>query len=518
MKKLIKSILLVAMILSVIIVMPGENVFAASAVNIAVGNAEATVGSEVEVTITLSDNTEKILMVELWVTYDPAALEIVSGQSSGGSGKVCILSDSGSNTYTLKFKCLTAGFADVGLVSGQTKVGGETTDQFETYLSSGQVTIKGTAKQSKNNNLSALTVTPGTLTPAFSKDVTTYNMTLDKHVSRLTVSATPEDSKSTVSVWGAAMDPGDNTTKITVTAENGDQKVYTIYTKVPAPEVVKEEVKEIIIEANGTLYNVVSNFEEEILPEGYEVSDYKYKDSNIVVGKGISNGKVIFCVADAAMENAPKQFVLYDEQTGAFSPLQIITTQGISYTVIDNIDVLNSVVIPEGYVESEYAINNVTYKVWVDGNSPAAQCFIIYCTNINGESSWYQYDTVEGSMQRAFLNGFPEAEQPEVAETEAETETAAVDPNELEELQHEYDNYVKKTKVALILMGVLLGAIVIVVILFAINSFKDTNADFPRDDDDDDDDDSYKKIAAIKDREKAEAEANSDDDNITFLD
>ena len=44
------------------------------------------------------------------------------------------------------------------------------------------------------------------------------------------------DSKATVSVSGKRMDPGFNTTTITVTAENGSKRTYTIYIKrLPKP-------------------------------------------------------------------------------------------------------------------------------------------------------------------------------------------------------------------------------------------------------------------------------------------
>lgn len=475
------------------------NVYAAEAVNINVTSGETTVGGEVEVTITLSGNKEAILMADIWVTYDSEALQAVSGFNSGGGGKVEILSDSGATSYVLKFKALKAGTTAVGIVREQTKIGTATMDTnngLEVYTGSGTVTVKGAVNQSKNNNLSALTVSPGTLTPAFSKDVTTYNMTLDKYVSKLTVSATPEDAKSTISIWGAAMDPGDNTTKITVTAENGEKKVYTIYTKIPVQQQVAP--KEILVDVNGVMHNVVSNFEEDLLPEGYEATEYTYKNEKIVVGKGISNGKIIFCVTDAAVEKGVKQFAVYDEQTGTFSLLKLITTNGISYTVVDDEAVLSTVAIPEGFVESEFTLNNIKYKVWVDGNSSAAQYFIIYCTNFAGDTTWYQYDMVEGTMQRAFLNGLPSQKQEETTAASVET-TAEVkeDTKELEELQAEYDNYVSKTKFALIMMGILLVAVIIVMVIFTIRSYHDSHGDEDDFDDEDYEDEKTRKRRGV---------------------
>lgn len=473
------------------------DILAADAVNVTVSGGEASVGGEVEVTLTLSGNKETIAVTDLWITYDASILEAVSGYDQGGGGKIRILSSEGKTTYTLKFKALAAGTSNVELNAGQSIVGSLQTDRMELYTSSGSVSVKGAANLSKNNNLSALTVSPGTLTPAFSKDVTTYNITLTESCDRLTVSASTEDAKAKVSVWGAAMDPGDNTTKITVTAENGDTKVYTIYTKVPAA--VKKNEEPVIITMDDHLYNLVNNFDEELLPEGYETADYTYKNKKITVAKGISNGKILFCVSDAATEKSEPQFVVYDEQLGSFSPLQLITVKGGSYTAID-VTALNSADVPQGYSESEYVLNNVSYKVYINAEK-SMDSFIIYCSNVNGESGWYRYDIKEGTMQRAFIDTTDTAAEETSAvavETESAGDTETADDTGLKE---EYDNYVKKTKIALGLMAFLLVAVVIVVIIFIVKSFRDEDGY-------DDEDDS--------DNESGHRKKSSDDD-ITFI-
>ncbi|MCM1466974.1 MAG: cohesin domain-containing protein [Alistipes sp.] len=506
MKKTISKGIAAVLILMMIFALP-QKIYAAGEVNVLISGGETTVGGEVEVTITLDNSTETLALADLWITYDAAVLEAVSGYDQGGGGKIHILSFSGESTYKVKFKGLTAGSSNVTLVSEQSIVSSTVTDQMQMYVSSGNVTVKGAATQSKNNNLSALTVSPGTLTPAFSKDVTTYNITLTESCARLTVSATPEDAKAKVSVWGAVMDPGDNTTKITVTAENGEQKVYTIYTKVPVTEKPKEEEKDIIVDVDGAMYKIISNFEEELLPEGYEAADYTYKNKKIVVGKGLTNGNIIFCVSDASIEKADPLFVVYDEQSGKFAHLKLVTAKGLSYTVVEDVDAMNSVEIPAGYVESEYIINNQLYKVWVEESNPAAGYFIIYCINVNGDAGWYQYDIAEGTMQRAFLNGnaVSPAEKPVIEETQPQpTEEAEKTPNEYKQLEDEHNNYVKKTRIALGMMAVLLVMVVIIVVIFTVKTFHDSH--------DDEYDEEEEQEEEPKRRKKKK-----DDDDFTFI-
>lgn len=508
MKKTISKGMAALLVMMLMLMMP-QNIYAADAVNVTISGAETTVGGEVEVTITLSGNSETLAMADMWITYDAAVLEPVSGYDQGGGGKIRILSFSGESSYKLKFKGVAAGTSNIELVRDQSIISSTVTDQMQMYASAGSVTVKGAVTQSKNNNLSALTISPGTLTPAFSKDVTTYNITLTESCSKLTVSATPEDAKAKISVWGAAMDPGDNTTKITVTAENGEQKVYTIYTKVPVTEKPKEEEKDIIIDVDGSMYKIINNFEEDLLPEGYEAADYTYKNKKIVVGKGLTNGNILFCVSDASIEKADPMFVIYDEQSGKFAYLKLITTKGLSYTVAEDVIAMNSVEIPQGYVESEYSINNQIYKVWVEEQNPTAGYFIIYCTNVNGDAGWYQYDISEGTMQRAFLNGSTPAEttKPTVEETESQVpEEPEKSQSEYEKLEEKYNNYVKKSKLALGMMAILLVVVVIIVVIFTVKTFHDSH--------DDEYEEEPEEEITVKKTKKRKSD---DDDDFTFI-
>lgn len=84
--------------------------------------------------------------------------------------------------------------------------------------------------RSSNNNLSSLTVNGGTLKPGFSKNTTYYTLSVPYEISSLNVKAIPEDNKSNVNVSGNYNLVAEETrdVKISVTAENGSTKTYTI--------------------------------------------------------------------------------------------------------------------------------------------------------------------------------------------------------------------------------------------------------------------------------------------------
>jgi len=77
--------------------------------------------------------------------------------------------------------------------------------------------------------LGSLTVSAGALTPAFNPNTTDYTLEVENAVAILVVSATASDGKATVSGAGEfALNVGENTIQILVTAEDGTTKTYTI--------------------------------------------------------------------------------------------------------------------------------------------------------------------------------------------------------------------------------------------------------------------------------------------------
>jgi hypothetical protein len=91
-----------------------------------------------------------------------------------------------------------------------------------------------------NNNLSALTVTSGTLAPAFSANTTNYTVDVGSGVASVTVTATVQASTASLTVNGQATPSGqgrsitlngagsDTAINIVVTAQNNTQKIYSV--------------------------------------------------------------------------------------------------------------------------------------------------------------------------------------------------------------------------------------------------------------------------------------------------
>ena len=85
------------------------------------------------------------------------------------------------------------------------------------------------APLSGNCNLASLSVSNAALSPAFSAGTTSYTVSVPYSVSSLNISAGAAHPGAKVSIDNPTLSPASNTTvRITVTAENGAEKTYTI--------------------------------------------------------------------------------------------------------------------------------------------------------------------------------------------------------------------------------------------------------------------------------------------------
>ena len=119
----------------------------------------------------------------------------------------------------------------------------------------GTVTYSATiaAPASTDNTLKSLTVSNATISPAFSTGTTSYTAEVPFSVSKLDVKAVANDSKAKVSVNSPTLTPGGTTNvTITVTAENGSTKTYTIAVK-------REQDPNYVASSNNDLSSITVN-------------------------------------------------------------------------------------------------------------------------------------------------------------------------------------------------------------------------------------------------------------------
>ncbi len=113
--------------------------------------------------------------------------------------------------------------------SGVIKVGSTQTAQPDNPTQPSKGDPTPVTNKSSNAFLKKLNISSYNLNPQFNKNTTSYSITVNNNVESLGVTAYPEDSKSKVSISGNKnWKVGVNNVTITVIAENGNKKTYTI--------------------------------------------------------------------------------------------------------------------------------------------------------------------------------------------------------------------------------------------------------------------------------------------------
>ena len=256
MKKI--KLLLVGVILS--LVMP--NVVNAASGTIGISSSSTVVvGNTVTVNVTLSSSTA-LGAWEFDINYDSSYLQLTSSNAEN-NGTYFVGYVTGANTksktYTLKFRALKSGTTNITVGSYDVYAWDESSMSIS--RSNKKLTLMTQeeleASYSKDNNLKSLSVTVGeesyAIDPEFNADVLEYNVTVPTGTTMVNVNATKNDSTAIVDGDGEIeVTEGLNTIPIVVTAQNGDEKTYTLIVNV-------EDQNPINVVIDGKNYTVVKS-------------------------------------------------------------------------------------------------------------------------------------------------------------------------------------------------------------------------------------------------------------------
>ena len=466
-KNIILGILAAGM-LTVAAPVGGISAYASSA-KISFSDPSATVGQEFSVNVKISSQDGNLGASDVVLSYDPSVIEFVSGNNaSGGAGSVRLVGTMDSNStkafsYTLKFKAVQAGNTSISVGSYEVY---DSDAQAVTVSKTGtaSVKVKAPATSSAEAALSSLKISPGTLSPAFSPNVTSYTAQVGASVDKLAVSASAKDSKAKVLVSGdSGLKVGANTVVCKVTAEDGQTtKSYTITVNkldtvdVPSEAETGAETEAVgttpvvtnglDVEIDGVSYTVATEFDASLLPEGYTQSTCTYGGSEVQCGNG--NDLTLLYLQGADGNGA---FYIYIPESGVLSPYVTIDVTAKSILVLPPDE---SVQIPDGFMETTIQLNG-TYKVqgWVWKSDEQQKYCVVYGMNESGEKSLYRYDIAEKTFQRYF-------EDPSLA--------TKYDDTQVEEIVDKYNALCRDYNIRFVMLAVL-GVACVILFFIVIN-------------------------------------------------
>lgn len=520
-----KKIITGLLICFILIGLKHYNVMAGT-VNISAGSVEASEGDTINVPITLAADAV-VGVAEIWISYDSTILEYNGGEGAGGTGRIRYvfyeMDETGKGkSFNISFTAKKAGTTAIN-IDGDTKVLELAGDEVYMAIapSSGQVKVSAPVTASSDCNLSGLSVsavkTSGAsvnvdLTPSFSPDVLDYRADLAEDVERLVISTSLSHQSATTQVSGTRIDPGDNKTTITVTAEDGSKKTYTLYTtravaattppaetttppagaeETTPAETTAPEIDRSPIYVDALKKYIIQDFNLITPPEGFEESTVAYDGKTIAAFRGITKQLAVLCLADDT-EGTNPAFYIYNEIDSSMSKMINLATSQKIYTIIPTGEDYAG---PEGYTRTTIEINGDAVSAWI--KEEGSDFYVVYAMNYNGETAFYIYDNKEQTMQR-----FVEGNKSSGEITEPSTDDSAI-----KSLQNKYTNLKKdfdadkSAKMKIIIgLGIVCFVLLLIciILLFKANIIKE---DTDENDEDEDEDDEDKILGADSDQE-----------------
>lgn len=265
-------------------------------------------------------------------------------------------------------------------------------------------TLKVEKHESDDNLLTSIGLSKGSL--KFDSKVTAYHASVENEVQSVTVTPALSDSKAMVKVNGkdatsagvkVTLPVGKTTVKITVTAENGDEKTYTLTITLAAAAAKETESKAAPKE--GEVQKEPSTGTSKAQPS----SDKGNKSSLTSAGSLDKGSKTSLTSAESSNNQKPSSGV---SQVPKAQQIESISTQKVKTNSVEkvtsadslgeegnNAPVLNSLTVSSGVWNKSFESNEHTYHIEVDNDISSVE--MNATTNASGATIEYDGESSE---------------------------------------------------------------------------------------------------------------------------
>ena len=474
----------------------------ASSLSLRVSTSSVKIGDTVTVSITVPAGVSATVNV----TYPSGVFSFSSASdtasSNGGTVSMTIGSYGSTNTKTtgtMKFKAKAAGSATfsasapiagnqdgdrvtVGGASASVRVKNESNDSTNDNSNNGNHANDGddNTHKSADNSLASLTLSSGTLSPAFKYNVTNYTAEVANDVTSVVVSAKPSNANATVESvnGGENLAVGANKIQVVVKAENGVTATYTITvtrkesgdtddSDTPDEEdpAGTDEPQEQCYEIGGVKMYPSEDGDETQIPEGFTLSEITLweKAYPYWVNETIGTDMGLIYLVDENKENGAWYRISEASPYDACAFLCFKSEYGYIIATPEKL----TEAAPTGYVPETI---NIEGKGTVDAyvrDGDESTC-LIYAVNQDGVYGWYRYDV----QDRTYMRYTEEAAAEDTQQTEPSTEQSGSQMKDLE----------SQMRLLFYAFIVVVAILLIVIVILLIKR---------KQDDDDDDDDEW---------------------------
>lgn len=404
MKKIFKSaVLSIAAIMLII----STAVFPASAENavLSFSSQKPSVGQSVTVTVTFNPGA-KMYSADFSLSYNPDILTYESATctakaAGGGIVKAApTLTGETKISYKFTFTAKKSGSSNITVSGGV--YGFEDTENYNVGASA-TLTVSDAAKPGVAT-LKSLSISNGTLTPGFSTGRTSYTAKVKYEVTTCKVYATATDAKATVAVGGKeALAVGKNKRTVTVTAQNGTQKTYTIViTRLKEGEELDGETKpedntdepEKSTVIDGVKYLLATDLSGFTLPNGFKANTVTYGETEVAAAQDTDANYTVYYLKGENSESYQPYTLESDGKT--FKKLKFATFGNNTYIFAD---IPEGKTVPEGFYQSSVKIGDFDIPAYKSPDEGLTDFYYTYCF-FEKNFAMYRYDSRENVLQR----------------------------------------------------------------------------------------------------------------------
>ena len=504
----------------------------ASSLSLGVSTSSVKIGDTVTVSITVPAGVSATVNV----TYPSGVFSFSSASdtasSNGGTVSMTIGSYGSTNTKTtgtMKFKAKAAGSATfsasapiagnqdgdrvtVGGASASVRVKNESNDSTNDNSNNGNHANDGedNTHKSADNSLASLTLSSGTLSPAFKYNVTNYTAEVANDVTSVVVSAKPSNANATVESvnGGENLAVGANKIQVVVKAENGVTATYTITvtrkesgdtddSDTPDEEdpAGTDEPPEQCYEIGGVKMYPSEDGDETQIPEGFTLSEITLweKAYPYWVNETIGTDMGLIYLVDENKENGAWYRISEASPYDACAFLCFKSEYGYIIATPEKL----TEAAPTGYVPETI---NIEGKGTVDAyvrDGDESTC-LIYAVNQDGVYGWYRYDV----QDRTYMRYTEEAAAEDTQQTEPSTEQSGSQMKDLE----------SQMRLLFYAFIVVVAILLIVIVILLIKRKQDDDDDDEWEEDEDDFDGHDEKENDPNDADHAEDELDLSDE------
>lgn len=246
------------------------------------------------------------------------------------------------------------------------------------------VTVVAARPKSTNNYLKSLSVTDGTITPEFKKDVLEYTATFEAGTEKVTINAEKEDGYASLSGTGEKeVIEGDNKFEIVVTSESGSSRTYIL-------NVVVKEFAPINVEVDGKDYTVVRKIQELTKPENFTETTVQIGEETVPAFYNEKLNKTL-----VGLKNVDGKIYLFEYNDGKYERYYEFLFKGITLNIIK----MDKSKLPDNYKAFKETINEEELEVYKLKKS--SKFALVYGIDVTtGDKDLYQIDLKNNTVQR----------------------------------------------------------------------------------------------------------------------